>query len=503
MARKRLIEEPPPAVSSSEEEEETDDKEEEPQNGTVKTQQNAAGEKSNDDDDGTEDDDDDDEEDDDEEVEKKKPELPSKPSNPNSESDSDADSEDTESTHPASPSLSGFTIKPISPKRKPDPKPEQPKKEKDVDDKKAKKGAGPGTGGSQRIWSDEDEIVILNGMIEFQNEKGKNSSADTGDFYGFVKESLCFNASNNQFANKIRMLKKKYFTDVEKNESGKYETFSKPHDLECVELAKKIWGAGGIVVGNESNASKNSGKNVSGGGRGIILALVKLGSGEVNGKGKEASVKRGKRGSSEEVSGEGKQGNLKKQKRVLSEEGDGGEEGNVKKGKRGLSEEADGEGKGNDGKKERGKRVLSEEVNGERKGKGGKKEKQAANNELSGGEDANVKKQKRVVNGEWKESSMKKQKAVENEEVEGGEGSEDLWDKYPYLRSSLLSEDLPEDVKERAMMMLGKVPEEKLVELEREWRSLMNAKLEFFMMENDLIAKQMKLALEALKSQDY
>lgn len=146
---------------------------------------------------------------------------------------------------------------------------------------------------------------------------------------------------------------------------------------------------------------------------------------------------------------------------------------------------------------------MSEEVIGERKGKGGKKEKQAANNELSGGEDANVKKQKRVVNGEWKESSMKMQKAVENEEVEGGEGSEDLWDKYPYLRSSLLAEDLPEDVKERAMMMLGKVPEEKLVELEREWRSLMNAKLEVFIMENDLIAKQMKLALDALKSQDY
>ena len=480
MARKRLIEEPPPAVSSSEEEEEeTDDKEEEPQNCTVKTQQNAAGEKSNDDDD-----DDEEEEDDDEEVEKTKPELSSKPSKPNLESDSDADSEDTESTQPPSPSLSGFTIKPISPKRKPDPKPEQPKKEKDVDDKKAKKGARPGTGGSQRIWSDEDEIVILNGMIEFQHENEKNSSADTGDFYGFVKESLCFNASNNQFVNKIRMLKKKYFTDVEKNESGKYETFSKPHDLECVELAKKIWGAGGIVVGNESNASKNSGKNVSGGGREIILALAKLESGEVNGKGKEASVKRGKRGSSEEVSGEGKQGNLKKQKRV-------------------LSEEADGEGKGKDGKKERGKRVLSEEVIGERKGKGGKKEKQAANNELSGGEDANVKKQKGVVNGEWKESSMKKQKAVENEEVEGGEGSEDLWDKYPYLRSSLLAEDLPEDVKERAMMMLGKVPEEKLVELEREWRSLMNAKLEVFMMENDLIAKQMKLALDALKSQDY
>ncbi|KAJ6413611.1 hypothetical protein OIU84_006416 [Salix udensis] len=198
-----------------------------------------------------------------------------------------------------------------------------------------------------------------------------------------------------------------------------------------------------------------------GGGGGIVLAVAKLGRGRVNGKGKEASVKKGKRGSSEEVSGEGKQGNLKK-------------------------------------RKQKEKRILSEEVNGERKGKGGKKEKQAANNELNGGEDANVKKQMSFVSGEWKESSMKKQK-----EVEGEEGSDDFWDKYPHLRSSLQAEDLPEDVKERAMMMLGKVPEEKLVELEREWRSLMNVKLEFFMMEKDLIAKQMKLVLDGLKSQDY
>ncbi|KAB5556500.1 hypothetical protein DKX38_007409 [Salix brachista] len=430
MARKRLFEEPPPALSSSEEEE-TDDQEE-LQNGTVRTQQNAA------------------------EVEKKKPDLPSKTPKPNSvsalESDSDADSKDTD-----------------------------PKKENDADEKKAQKGSGPGTGGSQRIWSDEDEIMILNCMIKFQNEKGKNSSPDTADFYVSVKDSLCFNASNNQFVKKIRRLKKKYFTDVETNESGQYEIFSKPHDLECVELAKQIWGAGGIVVGNKSNASKNSGENDAvvvggGGGGGIVLAVAKLGSEGVNGKGKEASVKRGKRGSSEEVSGEGKQGNLKKRKQVLSEKGDEGEEGNVKK----------------------EKRILSEEVNGERKGKGGKKEKQAANNELNGGEDANVKKQMSFVSGEWKESSMKKQ-----EEVEGEEGSDDLWEKYPHLRSSLLAEDLPEDVKERAMMMLGKVSEEKLVELEREWRSLMNAKLEFFMMEKDLIAKQMKLALDGLKSQDY
>ncbi|KAJ6682628.1 hypothetical protein OIU74_020792 [Salix koriyanagi] len=474
MARKRLFEEPPPALSSSEEEE-TDDQEEELQNSTVRTQQNAAGEKSNDDEDGTEDDDDDDDDDDDEEeddggggaeVEKKKPDLPSKTPKPNSvsalESDSDADSEDTESAQPPSPSLSGFTVKAISPKRKSDPKPEQPKKENDADEKKAQKGSGPGTGGSQRIWSDEDEIMILNCMIKFQNEKGKNSSPDTADFYVSVKDSLYFNASNNQFVKKIRRLKKKYFTDVETNESGQYEIFSKPHDLECVELAKQIWGAGGIVVGNKSNASKNSVENDAvggggGGGGGIVLAV-------------------GKRGSSEEVSGKGKQGNLKKRKQVLSEKGDEGEEGNVKK----------------------EKRILSEEFNGERKGKGGKKEKQAANNELNGGEDANVKKQMSFVNREWKESSMKKQ-----EEVEGEEGSDDLWEKYPHLRSSLLAEDLPEDVKERAMMMLGKVSEEKLVELEREWRSLMNAKLEFFMMEKDLIAKQMKLALDGLKSQDY
>ena len=50
------------------------------------------------------------------------------------------------------------------------------------------------------------------------------------------------------------------------------------------------------------------------------------------------------------------------------------------------------------------------------------------------------------------------------------------------------------------MLMLGMAEEEKLAELEREWRSLMKAKLEFIVMQKDLIAKQIKLSLDAMNS---
>ncbi|KAL3584368.1 hypothetical protein D5086_015429 [Populus alba] len=496
MARRRPFEVAPPAVSSSEEEEETDDEEETPK-GTVQAQQNGTCEKQNDNEHGSEDEEEDDDDDGDEE-EKEKPNLPpSKPSKPDSESDSETDSEDTESTQPPSPSLSGFTIKPISPKRKPGPKLEQPKKENDEEDKKAKRGAGAGGGGPQRLWSDADEIVMLNGMVEYQIEKGKNPFADNGDFHGFLKKSLHVDATNNQFLDKIRRLKKKYFTDVEKNEKEIDEIFSKPHDLECVELAKKIWGNGGIEMGKKGNFNK---KNVSTGvggegeggggvgGRGITLALAKKGNEEANEEKGKLSVKKGKRGSNEEVKVEGKEGDLKKKRQGLDGEAVEGEAGNVKKGKRGLSEE----------------------VNGEGKGKGVKREKLAADEEMGGErEEVNVivKKQRRLVNDEINgggmELSVKKRNAVANEELNREEaGSEDFWDKYPYLRLALDGEILPEYLKERTMLVLGMVGEEKLVELERGWRSLMKAKLEFIVMQKDLIAKQIKLSLDAMNSQD-
>ncbi|KAJ6677751.1 hypothetical protein OIU85_008338 [Salix viminalis] len=311
MARRRPFEDAPPAVSSSEDEEETDDEEETPKS-AVQAQHNGTGEKQNDNENGSEDEEDDDDDDDDEE-EKEKPNLPpSKPSKPDSESDSETDSEDTESTQPPSPSLSDFTIKPISPKRKPGPKLEQPNKENDGEGKKAKRGAGAGGGGSQRLWSDEDEIVMLNGMVEYQSEKGKSPFADNGDFHGFVKESLHVDATISQFLDKIRRLKKKYFTDVDKNEKEIDEIFSKPHDLECVELAKKIWGAGSIEMGKKGNLNKKSGKNVSsgggggegegeggGGGRELTMGLAKQGSEEANGEKGKLSVRKGKRGLSE------------------------------------------------------------------------------------------------------------------------------------------------------------------------------------------------------------
>ncbi|CAH8277650.1 unnamed protein product [Arabidopsis lyrata] len=90
----------------------------------------------------------------------------------------------------------------------------------------------------QRLWSEEDEIVFLQGMIDFRRDIGKSVSDDMNGFFEKLKDSISFEVKGvNQFVNKIRSLKNKY---VVKKKSG---DFTKDHDKKCFELAKMIWGS--------------------------------------------------------------------------------------------------------------------------------------------------------------------------------------------------------------------------------------------------------------------
>ena len=92
----------------------------------------------------------------------------------------------------------------------------------------------------QRLWSEEDEIAILKGMIEYAVKNRMDPAvADMNAFHDFIKKSLHIDATKTQLSDKVRRLRKKYGNNLGKK---KYNP-TKPHELEAFELSKKIWGS--------------------------------------------------------------------------------------------------------------------------------------------------------------------------------------------------------------------------------------------------------------------
>ncbi|XP_047342315.1 probable transcription factor At1g11510 [Impatiens glandulifera] len=113
----------------------------------------------------------------------------------------------------------------------------------------------------QRLWSEDDEIAIMKGMIEYGEKQGIDpASVDMSSFYDFIRKSLHIDASKSQLTEKIRRLKKKYHTNLKKSKNGGDRTFSKVHDQTGYDLSKQIWG----IESNGSYSAKVSkkGKNV-------------------------------------------------------------------------------------------------------------------------------------------------------------------------------------------------------------------------------------------------
>lgn len=111
---------------------------------------------------------------------------------------------------------------------------------------------------SSRLWSEDDEVAILKGMIDYQNEKGSDPWANLEAFLRFIKENLHVDVNKDQLKSKIKRLKSKYHGNVEK---GK-DFVGKEHDSRIFDLSKKIWGAhknnnnNGVAMANESAEKK-------------------------------------------------------------------------------------------------------------------------------------------------------------------------------------------------------------------------------------------------------
>lgn len=235
------------------------------------------------------------------------PSVNSQPASSSSGSGSDAES-DSDSEATANPSVKPLASKPMEdstprvttkPRSKPSPTTasrsavtKRPLRENDTKEssKRAKKKAPePNTNGVaspedskksageekklfQRLWSEDDEIAILKGVLDYKEKKGADPSTDAAAFHEFVKKSLHVDVSKNQLMDKIRRLRKKYHNNAGRGKKGKEPTFSKSHERKAYDISKKIWGptegnsGENVEVAKTSEkrtSKKSSGKNIS------------------------------------------------------------------------------------------------------------------------------------------------------------------------------------------------------------------------------------------------
>ncbi|KAL9815886.1 Transcription factor STKL1 [Arabidopsis thaliana] len=101
----------------------------------------------------------------------------------------------------------------------------------------------------QRVWSEEDEISLLQAVIDFKAETGTSPWDHKNAFFDIAKKSISFDVSNVQFFDKIRSFKRKYFGD------RKMRSVESDHDKKCLGLAVLIWGSDGMNV--ESRVKKD------------------------------------------------------------------------------------------------------------------------------------------------------------------------------------------------------------------------------------------------------
>ncbi|XP_038998529.1 probable transcription factor At1g11510 [Hibiscus syriacus] len=109
----------------------------------------------------------------------------------------------------------------------------------------------------QRLFSEDDEIALLKGMLDYSAKKGADPCADMNAFYDIVKKSIHTDVTKAQLMDKIRRLKKKFENNAGKGKKGEDRTFSKAHEQNAFELSKKIWGKEGISGKVESFAKSN------------------------------------------------------------------------------------------------------------------------------------------------------------------------------------------------------------------------------------------------------
>lgn len=96
---------------------------------------------------------------------------------------------------------------------------------------------------SHRLWTNEDEIQLLQGFLEYKTRHGsRHHNVNTALFYDEIKSKLQVRVNKNQLFDKLCRFKKKYLDVLDKISSVKKFSFKSAHDEATFEISLKIWG---------------------------------------------------------------------------------------------------------------------------------------------------------------------------------------------------------------------------------------------------------------------
>ncbi|KFK25038.1 hypothetical protein AALP_AA8G058500 [Arabis alpina] len=113
----------------------------------------------------------------------------------------------------------------------------------------------------QRLFSENDEIALLQGILDFTSTRG-DPYEKMDVFCEYVKKLINFDANKSQLVTKIRRLKKKFGNTIKNSlKKGKSEdeiVFSKDLDQKAFHLSRKVWGSNGVLA---SKSRKKLGEN--------------------------------------------------------------------------------------------------------------------------------------------------------------------------------------------------------------------------------------------------
>ncbi|CAA7022771.1 unnamed protein product [Microthlaspi erraticum] len=93
----------------------------------------------------------------------------------------------------------------------------------------------------KHVWSDEDEIALLQGLMDYETVNKEVYFADPDALLHMVKRTLSFDVTKCEFFGKLLKLRRTYHPKGRRMVTEE-PTFAGPHDRKCYDMANTLWG---------------------------------------------------------------------------------------------------------------------------------------------------------------------------------------------------------------------------------------------------------------------